>query len=77
MCLLFHLSGAGINVEIAPILYEGDEKWRGYLWDRMTNKRILTSIPLHLDFIIIKENSRHFFAQVIRLVKWWAQQRDG
>jgi hypothetical protein len=76
-CVVVSFKGTGIDVEIAPILYEGDKEWRGYLWDRSTQKRILTSIPLHLEFIRTrKEKQPQHFAQVIRLVKWWAQQRE-
>ena len=59
------------DVEVTPILYEGDKDWRGYLWDRTTHEKILTSIPLHLDFIRDrKEKQPTHFAQVIRLIKW-------
>jgi len=76
-CVVISFSGTGIDVEVAPILYEGDKDWRGYLWDRTSHKKILTSIPLHLDFIRNrKEKQPTHFAQVIRLVKWWARQRE-
>lgn len=66
----------GPSVEIAPILYFGDPEWRGYLWDRASRKKILTSIPLHLEFIRKrKETQRVHFRQIIRLLKWWAAQR--
>lgn len=75
-CVVIEFSGTGINVEVAPILYDGDAQDRGYLWDRSTGKRILTSIPQHLKFIRKRKDSqKQHFAQVIRLVKWWAQQR--
>jgi tRNA nucleotidyltransferase (CCA-adding enzyme) len=77
-CVVISFKGTGIDVEVAPILYEGDKDWRGYLWDRSTGKRILTSIPLHLEFIRVRKEKQHpHFAQVIRLVKWWVQQREG
>ena len=42
----------------------------------MTGKRTLTSIPLHLDFIRKrKESQPTHFAQAIRLIKWWVDQR--
>src|SRR5882724_12240117 len=76
-CVVISFSGTGIDVDVAPILYEGDKDWRGYLWDRTTGKKILTSIPLHLEFIRNrkKKHPTHF-AQVIRLAKWWARQRE-
>ena len=77
-CVVISFVGTGLNVEVAPILYSGDKDWRGYLWDKTTNERILTSIPLHLEFIK-KRKDKHptHFAQVIRLVKWWAAQRNA
>jgi tRNA nucleotidyltransferase (CCA-adding enzyme) len=75
-CVVISFQGTGIDVDVAPILYEGDPEWRGYLWDRMTGKRTLTSIPLHLEFIRKrKESQPTHFAQVIRLLKWWVDQR--
>ncbi len=77
-CIVISFSGTGINVEIAPILYDGDPKWRGFLWDRNTGKKILTSIPLHLDFIKARKDKHPtHFAQTIRLVKWWVAQREA
>jgi len=77
-CVVISFKGTGIDVEVAPILYEGDQEWRGYLWDRSTGKPILTSIPLHLDFIRLrKAKQRPHFAQVIRLAKWWMRQRES
>jgi tRNA nucleotidyltransferase (CCA-adding enzyme) len=76
-CIVISFSGTGIDVEIAPILYDGDKEWRGFLWDRTTGKKILTSIPLHLEFIRNrKEKQPTHFAQVIRLAKWWVRQRE-
>lgn len=75
-CVVISFRGTGIDVEIGPILYHGDKDWRGYLWDRSTGKRVLTSIPLHLEFIRKrKESQPTHFAQVVRLVKWWVDQR--
>ena len=75
-CVVISFSGTGIDVEIAPILYEGDPQWRGYLWDRFTSEKILTSIPLHIDFLRRRKAAQpDHFVQVIRLVKWWAKER--
>lgn len=75
-CVVISFKGTGIDVDVAPILYDDDPKWRGYMWDRTTGKRILTSIPLHLDFIRKrKESQPTHFAQVVRLLKWWVDQR--
>jgi hypothetical protein len=76
-CVVISFGGNDLNVEVAPILYDGDPKWRGYLWDRNSGEKILTSIPLHIDFIR-KRKERHpvHFTQVIRLLKWWVAQRE-
>ncbi|HEX7261496.1 MAG TPA: CBASS oligonucleotide cyclase, partial [Luteolibacter sp.] len=75
-CVVISFKGTGLNVEITPILYDGDKDWRGYLWTRYGQERVLTSIPLHLDFIQRRKNANpDTFAQVVRLLKWWAKQR--
>lgn len=76
--VVISFSGTGINVDIAPILYHGDPQWKGYLWDRFTGDRVLTSIPLHLDFIRKRKDKQPtHFSQVIRLLKWWTKQRES
>jgi hypothetical protein len=76
-CVVIEFSGTGLNVEVMPIYYTGDEKWRGYLWDRRTGKRVLTSIPLQIEFLRKRKDAGpDHFAQAIRLVKWWAKQRE-
>lgn len=77
-CIVISFAGTGLDVEVAPIYYTGDSQWRGYLWDRQTGSRILTSIPLHLEFIRKrKEKLPTHFSQVIRLIKWWVRQREA
>jgi tRNA nucleotidyltransferase (CCA-adding enzyme) len=66
----------GIAIEVVPVFYEGDPKDRGYIWDRATNEKILTSIPLHIEFIRKRKKKQPVhFRQVIRLLKWWVNQR--
>ena len=75
--IVISFSGTGIDVDVIPIYYLGDPDWRGYLWDRRSGQKLLTSIPQHLDFIRRrKQKQPSHFAQTIRLVKWWAQQRE-
>lgn len=74
--IVISFSGTGIDVDIVPVYYLGDPEWRGYLWDRRTGEKLLTSIPQHLEFIRSrKEKQPTHFAQTVRLVKWWAKQR--
>ena len=64
----------GNEVDIVPILYEGVPKWRGNLVSQDTGKMLMTSVPMHLEFIRKRKaaNDRHF-AQIVRLLKFWAQ----
>lgn len=76
-CVVISYAVTGIDIEVSPIYYMGDPQWRGYLWDHSTGEKILTSIPLHLDFIRKrKERQPVHFAQAIRFLKWWAKQRE-
>lgn len=75
--VVISFSGTGINVDVVPILYQGDPNWKGFLWDRRTQEKILTSIPQHIEFIGKRKRQQPTdFAQCIRLVKWWARQRQ-
>jgi predicted nucleotidyltransferase len=66
----------GNEVDIVPILYSGDPQWRGDLISQDTGERLTTSVPMHLDFIRKRKaaNPQHF-AQVVRLIKFWAGLR--
>lgn len=66
----------GNEVDIVPILYSGDPQWRGDLVSQDTGERLMTSVPMHLDFIRKRKavNPQHF-AQVVRLIKFWAGLR--
>lgn len=77
-CVSIHFRGSGLDVDVVPVLYEGDENDFGYLVDKYTGARLLTSVPLHLKFIRKRKaaNQTHF-AQVVRLAKWWASQRKA
>jgi len=68
--------GTGLRVDVVPILYSGDPDWKGKLMSQDTGEMLMTSIPMHLEFIRSrkKANEKHF-AQVVRLIKFWAQQR--
>jgi tRNA nucleotidyltransferase (CCA-adding enzyme) len=73
-CVTVSFRGSGLDVDVAPVLYEGDPDDRGYLITKDTGDRVLTSIRLHLEFVRKrkKECPTHY-AQFIRLVKWWAR----
>jgi tRNA nucleotidyltransferase (CCA-adding enzyme) len=74
-CVTITFRGTGLDVDVVPVLYEGDANDCGYLIDKYTGDRILTSIPYHLEFIRTRKNNNpDHYAQVVRLAKWWAQQ---
>jgi tRNA nucleotidyltransferase (CCA-adding enzyme) len=76
-CVVISFSGTGLNVDIAPIIYEDNPQWRGYLWDHFTGAKVLTSIPLHLEFIRKRKHAQPSdFVQIVRLLKWWVKQRE-
>ena len=71
-------SGTGLDVDVVPILYYGDPDWRGDLISQDDGSRLMTSIPMHLDFAKKRKTAQPtHFAQVVRLVKYWASiQKD-
>ena len=74
--------GSGLDVDIVPIIYDGDENWYGNLVSQDDGSFLKTSIPLHLEFIRRrKNNQKKHFAQVVRLVKFWIRhmkrEQDG
>lgn len=76
-CVVITFTGLGVDIEVAPVQYNDDPDWKGYLWDRSTGERILTSIPQHIGFLKKRRvaNKKHF-VQVVRLLKWWARERS-
>jgi SMODS domain-containing protein len=74
--------GTGLDVDVVPILYDGDPQWYGNLISQDDGSFLKTSIPLHLDFAAKRKRAQEkHFAQIVRLVKFWArrmkQDRDG
>jgi hypothetical protein len=74
--------GSGLDVDVVPVLYAGDPEWRGNLVSQEDGSFLETSIPLHLEFTRKRKRKQETdFAQVVRLVKFWArrmkQERDG
>ena len=80
ICVSF--KGSGLDVDIVPILYDGDSNWYGNLVSQDDGSFLETSIPLHLEFIRArKQKNQQHFSQVVRLAKFWARkekrERDG
>ncbi|MCE1240755.1 MAG: nucleotidyltransferase [Azonexaceae bacterium] len=65
--------GSGLDVDVVPILYSGKPQWRGNLVSQDDGSFLETSIPLHLEFARKRKRAQTpHFAQVVRLVKYWA-----
>jgi len=77
-CVTVNFRGSGLNVDVVPVLYEGEPDDRGYLVRKYTGDRVLTSVPLHVDFIRSrKQKYGRDFAQLIRISKWWKRTVIG
>ena len=67
--------GTGLDVDVVPILYDGDPWWYGKLISQEDGSLLETSIPLHLEFIHNRKTAQEqHFVQVVRLVKFWAHR---
>jgi hypothetical protein len=65
--------GSGLDVDVVPILYNGDGDWRGNLVSQDNGSFLETCIPRHLEFIRKRKQAHEtHFAQVARLIKFWA-----
>ncbi len=65
--------GSGLDVDVVPILYDGDPNWYGNLVSQDDGSFLKTNIPLHLEFIRKRKRAQaDHFAQIVRLIKYWA-----
>ena len=74
--------GSGLDVDVVPILYNGDPNWYGNLVSQEDGSFLETCIPRHLEFIKKRKQAHDVdFAQVVRLIKFWAakmkREQDG
>ncbi len=67
--------GSGLDVDIVPLSYDGNQEWNGYLYPIDTSEWLMTNIPRHIEFIR-KRKSEHpqHFAQMVRLLKYWVKE---
>lgn len=74
-CVTISFQGTGLDVDIMPVYDENDGNGKGYIWTRYTGEKILTSIPMHIDFIRSRSArlNKHF-TQIVRLVKMWRKK---
>lgn len=67
--------GSGLDVDVVPILYNGDPQWYGNLVSQDDGSFLETNIPFHIDFIRKRKKAQDtHFSQVVRLIKFWAQK---
>ncbi len=74
--------GTGLDVDVVPILYDGDPNWYGNLVSQDDGSFLRTNIPRHLEFTSKRKTAHETdFAQVVRLVKFWVRhmkrEREG
>ena len=73
VCISFR--GSGLDVDIVPISYDGNQEWDGYLYPIDTGEWLMTNIPKHLEFIRKRKNEhQQHFAQAVRLLKYWVKE---
>jgi tRNA nucleotidyltransferase (CCA-adding enzyme) len=73
-CVKIEYRGSGLNVDVVPVIYEGEADDVGYLISQNTGARIRTSVTQHLQFIRTRKGRESDFTQVVRLCKWWVRQ---
>ncbi|CAK2105867.1 Cyclic AMP-AMP-AMP synthase [Vibrio crassostreae] len=74
ICVSF--KGSGLDVDLVPIIYEGEPDWRGYLVSQIDGSYLETSIPLHLEFAKKRKAQQpEHYTQVVRLIKYWARKQ--
>jgi predicted nucleotidyltransferase len=67
--------GSGLDVDVVPILYDGDPAWYGNLVSQDDGSLLKTNIPFHLEFTAKRKKAQEtHFAQVARLVKFWTRK---
>lgn len=77
-CVTLTFRGTGLDVDVVPVLYEGDANDYGCLIAKDSGDRVRTSIPRHLEFIQArKEQHPHHFRQLVRFAKYWARYRKS
>lgn len=73
-CVTVSFKGSGLDVDIVPILYNGDANWYGNLVSQDDGTFLETCIPRHIEFIKTRKQKQDtHFVQVIRLAKFWVQ----
>ena len=77
-CVTISFKGSGLDVDVVPVIYEGDPQDKGYLITKNSGQRVLTSIPLHLEFTRKrKATSDPDYRQTIRFMKRWKRSQHA
>lgn len=75
-CVTVSFLGTGLDVDIVPILYDGDPDWYGNLVSQQDGSLLRTCVPRHLEFIRKRKSlADQHFAQVIRFAKFWVSKK--
>lgn len=74
-CVKVSFKGSGLDVDVVPVIPNGEPNDKGYLITHDTGERVLTSIPLHLEFIRKRKTNYPNYAKMVRVIKWWRDQR--
>jgi tRNA nucleotidyltransferase (CCA-adding enzyme) len=70
-----HFHGSGLDVDVAPIVYNGLPDDRGDLITK-DGVPVETSVKLHREFIQARKKAYGAdYAQVVRFLKYWARQQ--
>jgi hypothetical protein len=75
-CIKVSFRGTGLDVDVVPVIYDDGAEDRGYLINKDSGERVLTSIPLHIKFIRKRKDAYSNYAQMVRIIKWWRNQRQ-
>ena len=74
-CVRVTFKGTGLDVEVVPVIPNGKPDDRGDVLNNDNGKWVETSIPLHLKFIRERKNLYPQYAEMVRMTKWWRNQR--
>lgn len=63
------------DVELVPVFWDGNKEYKSYIPDREKDEWIITSIPMHLEFLSKRDSYNRLYAKTIRLIKVWKKHK--
>ena len=75
-CVKVSFKGSGLDVDVVPVIPNGEPNDQGHMINKDTGERVLTSIPLHLEFIRNRKDKHPNYSTMVRIIKWWRNKRD-